>query len=322
MYHPTTRLLTILELLQAHPHLSGDELARRLEVEPRSVRRYILMLQDMGIPIEGSRGPGGGYRLRPGYKLPPLLFTEEEATVLAISLLGTPWLEIELSSVAIEGALAKISRILPLKGRERLQAISSYMVLSPQAHYSKPDLPLLITFSEAIQQQRRVLFDYCSYHNQTSQRQIEPYGVVGSKGHWYTVGYCLLRQSFRLFRLDRIQNVQILSDTFQRSSDFDCRAFVIERLATVPATWTIEIEFQAELHIVQQCIPASYGTLLPTPTGILLKTHHCDLPSMARYLVSLDLPFTILKPPELQAALFDLAQKMMRIALSGSVPVG
>src|SRR6185436_3607642 len=118
MYHPTTRLLTILELLQAHPSFSGAALARRLEVEPRSVRRYIQMLQDMGMPVEGSRGPGGGYRLRPGFKLPPLLFTEEEATALVLGLLGTSWLEIGHSAVAIEGALAKVYRVLPLSGRE------------------------------------------------------------------------------------------------------------------------------------------------------------------------------------------------------------
>jgi predicted DNA-binding transcriptional regulator YafY len=103
MYHPTTRLLTILELLQAHPSLSGEALARRLEVEPRSVRRYIMMLQDMGMPIEAARGPGGGYRLRPGFKLPPLLFSEEEATAIVLGLLGTAWLEIGQSPVAVEG---------------------------------------------------------------------------------------------------------------------------------------------------------------------------------------------------------------------------
>src|SRR3954470_25066833 len=102
MYHPTTRLLTILELLQAYPSLSGEELARRLEVEPRSVRRYILMLQEMGMPVEGSRGPGGGYRLRPGFKLPPLLFTEEEATAIVLGLLGTAWLEVGQASIAVE----------------------------------------------------------------------------------------------------------------------------------------------------------------------------------------------------------------------------
>ena len=95
MYHPTTRLLTILELLQTHPSLSGEALARRLEVEPRSVRRYIAMLQDMGMPIEAVRGPGGGYQLRPGFKLPPLLFSEEEATAIVLGLLSTSWLAID-----------------------------------------------------------------------------------------------------------------------------------------------------------------------------------------------------------------------------------
>src|ERR1044071_7937326 len=105
MYSPTTRLLTILELLQAHPALRGDELAERLEVEPRTVRRYIVMLQDMGMPIEAIRGPGGGYRLRPGFKLPPLLFTEEEATAIVIGLLNTSAQPTDLSAAATEGAL-------------------------------------------------------------------------------------------------------------------------------------------------------------------------------------------------------------------------
>src|ERR671917_969806 len=102
MYHPTTRLLTILELLQTYPMLSGEALARRLEVAPRSIRRYIIMLQDMGMPIEAVRGPGGGYQLRQGFKLPPLLFTEEEATALVLGLLGTTWLELDQSPVAVE----------------------------------------------------------------------------------------------------------------------------------------------------------------------------------------------------------------------------
>src|SRR5262245_19767316 len=118
MYHPTTRLLTILELLQAHPSLSGAALARRLEVEPRSVRRYITMLQDMGMPIEATHGPGGGYRLRPGFKLPPLLFSEEEATAIVLGLLSSPWLVLGQAPVAVEGALAKVLRVLPVRARE------------------------------------------------------------------------------------------------------------------------------------------------------------------------------------------------------------
>src|SRR5215470_7710111 len=129
MYHPTSRVLTVLELLQARPSISGPELAARLEMDVRTVRRYITHLQDVGIPVEASIGRHGGYRLRPGFKLPPLLFTEEEATAIMLGLLGTSWLEIGQSPAAVEGALAKVSRVLPLRARDRLQAMSSHLVL-------------------------------------------------------------------------------------------------------------------------------------------------------------------------------------------------
>src|SRR5579885_2936992 len=110
MYHPTSRVLTVLELLQSRPSITGPELAARLEMDVRTVRRYITHLQDVGIPIEANIGRIGGYRLRPGYKLPPLMFTEEEATAIVLGLLASAWLEVGQSPVAIEGALAKVSR--------------------------------------------------------------------------------------------------------------------------------------------------------------------------------------------------------------------
>jgi predicted DNA-binding transcriptional regulator YafY len=318
MYHPATRLLTILELLQTHPYLSGEELARRLEVEPRSVRRYILMLQEMGMPVEGARGPGGGYRLRPGFKLPPLLFTEDEATALVLGLLGIPWLEVDFSSMAVEGALAKVYRVLPLKGRERLQAISSHLVLSPYRQEARPDASLLVEVSAAVQERRRIAIDYTSYQNEVTQRQVEPYGIAGWHGHWYIVGYCCLRQAIRMFRMDRVRNVQFLSATFERAEDFDCQEYIIKHLATIPATWQVEVMFQAELYAVQQKIPASYGSLTSTPEGTIFQTHHNHLPGIARYLIGLDLPFVIHHPPELRAALLQIAEQLRGIATQGN----
>src|SRR5215469_7232266 len=128
MYHPTSRVLTVLELLQARPSLTGPELAARLEMDVRTVRRYITHLQDVGIPVEANTGRYGGYRLRPGFKLPPLMFTEEEAAAIMLGLLGTSWLEIGQSSIAVEGALAKVSRVLSLRARERLQAMTEHLV--------------------------------------------------------------------------------------------------------------------------------------------------------------------------------------------------
>ena len=203
MYHPTSRVLTVLELLQARPSITGPELATRLEMDVRTVRRYIMHLQDVGIPIESTIGRHGGYRLRPGFKLPPLIFTEEEATAIMLGLLASSWLALEQSSVAVEGALAKVSRVLPMQARERLQAVSSHLVLYPHNQQARPDASLLIDLSGAIHASQRILINYSSHHKEHTRRKVEPYGITGWRGRWYLGGYCCLRQDYRVFRLDR-----------------------------------------------------------------------------------------------------------------------
>ena len=322
MYHPTSRVLTVLELLQSRPSISGPELAARLEMDARTVRRYITHLQDVGIPVEANIGRLGGYRLRPGFKLPPLLFTEEEATAIMLGLLGTSWLEIGQSSVAVEGALAKVSRVLPLHARNRLKAMSSHLFFFSAQQEARPDVSLVITLSEAIGQQQRIAMDYRSYRDRTTHRQVEPYGMVGHDGHWYLVGYCCLRQAYRTFRLDRMQQVQVLAETFERAEDFDCQAYITKQYAAAPDGVLFEVEFQAALSSVQQKIPASYGQLSATPTGVLFQSHVDELEGQARYLMSLNLPFVIHHPPELREALLRLGERMVQIATVPLPPRG
>lgn len=312
MYHPTSRVLTVLELLQSRPSITGPELAERLEMDVRTVRRYITHLQDVGIPIEANIGRYGGYKLRPGFKLPPLIFTEEEATAIMLGLLASPWLEVGQSSAAIEGALSKVSRVLPLKARERLQAVSSHLVLFPHNQQAQPDVSLLIDLSGAIHASQRIAIDYRSHHNEYTHRKVEPYGITGWKGRWYLGGYCCLRQDFRSFRLDRIQQLQVLAETFEKAEDFDFEAFVRENYQKIGTQ--MEIEFQADLATVQQKIPAEYGKLTPTATGVLLQEQYDDVESMARYLMALNLPFVIHHPPELREALLRLGERMVQIA--------
>lgn len=312
MYHPTTRLLTILELLQAHPSLSGATLARRLEVAPRSVRRYIQMLQDMGMPIEATHGPGGGYRLRPGFKLPPLMFTEEEGTAIALGLLGAAWLEIGQPSVAIEGALAKVLRVLPLRARERLHAVSAHLILSPHEQNTRPDAALLIDLSEAIQQRQRIAIDYRSQQDEVTHRTVEPYGVAGWWGQWYLVGYCCLRQGYRLFRLDRMEQMQVLAQTFVRAEEFDLQVYLLEQLIGTSSSPQIEVEFHAPLQTVQEKIPTSFGSFTITANGVMFQSQYSNLESTARYLIALNLPFVVHQPPELRAALLALAEQIVR----------
>jgi predicted DNA-binding transcriptional regulator YafY len=312
MYHPTSRVLTVLELLQSRAFISGPELAARLEMDVRTVRRYITHLQDVGVPIEATIGRNGGYRLRPGFKLPPLMFTEEEATAVMLGLLASTWLEVGQSSVAIEGALAKVSRVLPMRARERLQAISSHLILFPHHQQARPDASLLIDLSEAIHASLSIAIDYRSPNEESTHRKVEPYGMSGWKGHWYLIGYCCLRQDYRVFRLDRIQNAQILSETFEKDPKFDYEEFMHEKYNA--SSIQIEVEFQADMATVQQKISTLYGTLTPTLTGVLLQEQYDDIESMARYLMALDLPFIVHHPLELREALRRLGERMVQIA--------
>jgi predicted DNA-binding transcriptional regulator YafY len=314
MYHPTTRLLTILELLQAHPSLSGQALAHRLEVEPRSVRRYIMMLQDMGMPIEATHGPGGGYRLRPGFKLPPLMFSEEEATAIVLGLLGTSGLAIDQPSMAVEGALAKVLRVLPLRARERLNAVTTHLILSPNHHEARADARLVLDISEAIQLRQRILIDYQSHQSESTQRTVDPYGLANWWDRWYLVGYCHLRHDYRLFRLDRMGEVKILGDSFTRAESFDVRAYFREHLGKVSSRWQIEVEFHAAPEIVRQKISESYGTFTETKDGVLFQTQYGDLADVARFLVSRNLAFVVHHPPELRAELLRIAEQITQSA--------
>jgi predicted DNA-binding transcriptional regulator YafY len=294
--------------------MTGPELAARLEMDVRTVRRYITHLQDVGIPVEANAGRYGGYRLRPGFKLPPLMFTEGEATAIMLGLLGTSWLEIGQSSVAVEGALAKVSRVLPNQARERLTAMSEHLFFNSPAQQTRPDVSLLMDLTAAVGRQQRVAIDYRSFHDEVSHRAVEPYGVIGWQGRWYLVGYCCLRRDYRTFRLDRIQRAQTLDEPFTRVEEFDWQAFVRSRHTRAPDAYRIEVEFRAPMYTVRQKISGTYGTLTETPEGALFQGEYEDLAGMARYLMSLNIPFSVHEPPELRDALRRLADQMLQIA--------
>src|SRR5215468_8124038 len=141
VYRPTARVLTLLELLQSHERMTGAELARRLEVDVRTVRNYVQTLTDLGIPVEAERGRYGAYRLRPGYKLPPLIFTEDEALALTLSLLVAKESGLAQVAPAFDGALAKIERVLPATTRARIQAVEQTVAFAGNAAPPAPSGP-------------------------------------------------------------------------------------------------------------------------------------------------------------------------------------
>ncbi len=316
MYHPTGRVLTVLELLQSRPGLTGPELAARLETDVRTVRRYVSKLQDVGIPVEGAPGRHGGYRLRAGYKVPPLIFSEQEAVAIVLGLLGSAWLEIGQSPAVVEGALSKITRVLPQGARERVSAISSLVILNPYREEARPDASLLILLGESIQARQCVRITYRSEADELTRRVVEPYGLVGRRGRWYLIGYCRLRKDYRTFRLDRMRRTLPLEERFPKDEKFDFRAYAIEYLESTRVKWRISVVFDAELSHIRRRVPASYGTFTKVDGGVAFDWATDDIDYGARYLMGLRVPFVVKEPPELREALRRLAAEASRIAES------
>jgi len=315
MYHPTTRLLTLLELLQTHAQMSSTELAARLEVDARTVRRYILMLQDLGIPIEAEMGRHGGYALRPGFKLPPLMFSNDEALALILGLLVARTLGLAGATWPIEGALAKLQRVLPEALHEQTEAMQSALVFNFKLLDQQIASSLLIALGGAVYTARQVMIVYQS-DSESTRRSVDPYGVVFHDGVWYLVGYCHLRRAIRIFRLDRIAAIELEAIRFTPPENFDSLGYLLQSFALIPDRWDVEVILRTSLDSARGAIPAGLGVLEPHPDGARLCTSIASLDWMARYLVGLGFGVIVCQPPELRGAFANLAAEIATIAAS------
>ena len=162
MYNPTTRVLTVLEMLQSRERVTGSEIAARLEVHIRTVRRYISMLEELGIPLAAERGRYGAYRLLPGYKLPPLMFTDGEALALILGLLAVKKLGLVGTAPGMEGALAKLERVIPTALREKVRVLGKTLILDLHAGKGEAISDIIMVLSMAAGNQQRVFIRYAS----------------------------------------------------------------------------------------------------------------------------------------------------------------
>ncbi len=314
MYFPATRVLTILELLQSRQRLSGPELAARLEVNTRTVRRYITMLQDMGFPIEAERGRHGFYQLRPGFKLPPLMFTEEEALALTLGLLAARRLGLTAAVPAVEGALAKVERVLPQLVQERVRAVQDTLSLSFPPLRTPPSSEVLLRLCTAAQQERCVRLSYQDWQGGASEREVDIYGLVYRGGFWYSVGYCHLRKGLRIFRLDRIATAEVAEGSFTRPQQFDCVDYVLRALSATPAIWQIEVLLETTLTEAQQMISPETAVLESVGQGVMMRCSFGNLAGIAHLLVTLNCPFIVCEPAELRTELHQLAARIEQMA--------
>lgn len=300
VYRPTARVLTVLELLQSYGRMTGAELARRLEVDIRTIRNYVQTLSDLGIPVEAERGRYGAYFLRAGYKLPPLIFTEDESLALTLALLQAKASGLAQTSPAFEGALAKIERVLPAATRQRIQAVEQTLAFEDVQAPSGPAGLIVMMLSSAVQSGERVLLHYRSSRGEETVRAFDPYGIAQHRGYWYTIGYCHLRGGQRLFRLDRITQIEATDETFPLNAHFAALQAVQQALASVPRAWQIEVWLQTTLKEAQRQMRLPQAFFEEKDSGVLFRVEVEDLPWMARLLAGVGIPFIIHQPPELR----------------------
>jgi predicted DNA-binding transcriptional regulator YafY len=303
-------VLSALELLQSQRQVTGAELAQRLDVDRRTVRRYIQLLEEMGIPITAERGRDGGYLLVAGFKLPPMMFTDDEALALSVGLLAARGLGLAVGTEAIASAQAKLERVMPTNLKRRVRAADQTMTLDRSAASALRDNAALMALSSAAQRQERVRLRYLAREGET-EREFDAYGLVHRHGHWYAVGMCHLRHGLRSFRVDRVQRVWPLEVHFERPEKFDALEHLVRSVATLPRAFTIEVLLETDLETARRSFFPAIGVFESVPEGVLLFAQADDLNWFARELARLPFGFRIHRPARLHAELEGHLRKLM-----------
>ena len=317
MSHPTTRVLAVLELLQTHGRVSGAELARRLEVDVRTVRRYVAVLEELGIPITAERGRHGAYQLVPGFKLPPMMFDEDEALALAVGLVAARGLGLAGAAPAAASARAKLERVMPDRLRRRVRAIDETVALDLSRGAAAGDGAVLATLASAAQERRRVRLRYRGANGEESERAFDAYGLAFRGGRWYAVGRCHLANGLRSFRLDRVLSVEPLARSFPRPPGFDVLGHLAHSVAALPRAFAVEVRLDTDLATARREVFAALGILEESAGGVRLRAQADDLDWFARELARLPFAFEVLRPAALAAAVVRHAGRLGRIARGG-----
>jgi predicted DNA-binding transcriptional regulator YafY len=314
MYDPIIRVLTVLEILQARDHVTGAELAERLEVDLRTVQRYIVRLKDLSIPIDSSRGVGGAYRLRPGFRLPPLLLTNEEAFALSLGLRALRQVGLAAFAPATEGALMKLGRVLPETLRESIRTVEDVVAIEPGPWVVSTSVECLIGAASAIRSSRRIRFAYRSHAGTFSRRQIEPYAVMHTDGRWYLIGYCMSRRAMRTFRLDRVTNIEICAASFRRPAQFDASRYLSENMPFVQSGYEIDVWIDMPIEEAERTFAHWRIALDRHDGGTRLRCGRDRLEMFAAMLLSLGRRVLVHSPRELRETFRQLARQAIEAA--------
>lgn len=315
MLSSSSRLLRVLSLLQTRSHWAGGELAERLEVHPRTLRRDIDRLRQLGYPIHASSGVAGGYAFRAGQALPPLMLDDDEAQAVAIALriaaAGTVS-GVEESSLR---ALVKLEQVMPARLRRRIDALRT-AILPMQRAGPTVDADMLATLAAACRDQLHVGFAYRDGQGRSTTRQVEPQGLVHTGSRWYLVAWDPARDDWRTFRIDRVEGPATTGGHFAPRAapgGGNLSAYVAGTLAVAIQGEQARVVLHQAIEVMSQRIPPSAALLEAIDdTRCLMRCGAQQLDSLVYWLMALDVEFDVLEPPALLARLRVAGERIAR----------
>lgn len=311
-------MLQLLSLLQTHRYWPGPELAGRLEISPRTLRRDVDRLRDLGYPVDADRGVGGGYQLAAGTALPPLVIDDEEAVAIAVGLRTAAQGAIAGIEEAAVQALAKVTQVMPPTLRRRVDALRAMTVPAvwndSAGRGPTVDAGTLTTIAQSCRDDERLRFTYTARDGPATARHVEPYRLVCLGRRWYLVAYDLTRHDWRSFRLDRLTEPQRTGARFRprQLPAEDAATFVRACVDSVPSRYAVDVIVHAPAAAVRVEVDR-WGTVEEIDDHscrLRMATDTLDWPAMTLGAVGAD--FDILSPPELVDYLGDWGRRFTR----------
>ncbi|WEO93338.1 YafY family protein [Streptomyces sp. FXJ1.172] len=326
MSRPTGRVLTLLELLQSGGTRTVAELAGRLGVEGRTVRRYVDQLIDLDVPVESVRGRYGGYRLAPGYRLPPLMLSDDEALAVLLGLLTGRRAGLTTTQhTANETASAKIRRVLPKHIARRLDTLLESLAFTEKpGEFDTPDAGVLLAIADAVRHHRPVSIRYTDRDGRRSERTLHAYGIVTHSGRWYVTGKDARIGEDRTFRLDRIADARTLPGSFETPAGPGPAQRVLSGFATAEYQHEVTLRVHGTVEQIRAHLPASVASLVEhepaagedraTERWLRVELRVERLDWLPPVLASLGRPFVIERPDELRDLVIELADRLASYA--------
>ncbi|MEU4498077.1 YafY family protein [Streptomyces sp. NPDC023998] len=323
MLETSARLLRLLSLLQAHREWSGADLADRLGVTPRTVRRDVDRLRELGYPVNASPGTGGGYQLGAGAELPPLLLDDEEAVAVAVGLRTAAGQGIEGIGETSVRALAKLEQVLPNRLRRRVGALNAFTVPMLRAPQAQVDASVLTELANACRDSERLRFAYLDHGGSSTRRTVEPHRLVCTERRWYLVAWDLDRGDWRTFRADRITPKPPHGPRFEPRTPpaEDLAAYVSKGVSTHVYAAQAVIRLHTSAELAAQIIGPSDGVVEAVDEKTsLLRTGAASLDVLVIHVMLMGVDFEVVEPPELTEHIRTVRDRLSRALGAGNVP--